>query len=615
MYSGLRIEKIIFLGDVNNSSINFSNPVHFVHGASNTGKSLLVEAIDYMLGKSKLRQVVPQSEKYNEIAMQVTLDGEFFTLFRKWPSDLFEVYRGFVEFKDEAKFYNYFRHKTPTQKIQTINEFYFKNNERPELLTNLYGEKNALTIRLLSRIIISGEEKIISSDSPVIAGDTSENSKNRYVFKYLLTGKDDSKVKTLARGTEFKSEKKGKVEVLEEVVSSLEIDLNFPDESIDSLNQRVEKIDISINEILTHIGHAQEKLSEIVTEKKSVAQHLMSVAERINIISANLSNFETLKKLYSSDIERLSSQEEAAFLLGLGHNGQCEFCGKIPQTVCLDLSNIMNLAEASKAEIVKIKSKHIELEVTSEELKKQLALLTFSSNELQTKLTHLDCEVEKRAPALKLSDNNLMAFRNERASVQADLILHVRVSSFKKRLQETELAASPKQYKSENFYPQADVIDSFCQIYSTILAAINFPGDHKVEFDHKKIDVIIDGVPRDLNGKGVRAILHSVFKVALLQHCRKKNIYHPGIVILDSPLVTYRDPLNSKHGDLDNDEKNLAETKISYYFLNFLYENSELGQFIIIENIDMPESLKDVIGIDTFYGKSAASDQRAGLLS
>lgn len=78
--------------------------------------------------------------------------------------------------------------------------------------------------------------------------------------------------------------------------------------------------------------------------------------------------------------------------------------------------------------------------------------------------------------------------------------------------------------------------------------------------------------------------------------------------------MTYRDPLKSKHGDLEEDEEKLAETKISYHFLNYLHKISRFGQFIIIENIDIPESLRSVIGIDTFYGKNAGQDQRIGLL-
>ncbi|WP_261885350.1 coiled-coil domain-containing protein [Vibrio pomeroyi] len=614
MSLGLRIKEIIFKGNKKKSLVSFDNPVCFVHGASNTGKSLLVEAIDYMLGKGDLRKVLPQSEGYDELAMKVTLDGDDFTLFRRWPSIDFEVYHGHIDSKDNANFLSYYRQTSPTKKIPSINEFYFRNLERPELLRNLYGEKTSLTIRLLSRIIISGEEKIIRTDSPIIVGDSNENSKNKYVFRYLLTGKDDSEVKTLTRGGEFNSERNGRKSVLEDVVDALKLDLNFPDENTESLDNRVQKLEAAISKGLAKLEDSQKSLSGVISEKKSTAETLMKTAERANVIAANLANFDTLKKLYLSDIERLSSQEEAAFLLSVGHYGQCLVCGNTIDTACDDLSNINHLAEASKAEIQKIKSKYHELQDTTKALQYQLDDLESKAVNLKIQLKQIDYEVERCTPVINSNDNQLAELRKERAAIQFDRKLHDRIRSFTKKLQEIELASTPKQYKSEEFLLETDAINGFCKIYSSILSAIKFPGEHHVDFDFQKFDVIIDGTPRDLNGKGVRAILHSVFKISLLIHCRENNIYHPGIVILDSPLVTYRDPLTSKHGELGKDEEQLAKTKISYHFLNYLYQIRHLGQFIIVENIDIPETLRNVIGVETFYGQSATTTQRVGLL-
>lgn len=614
MNLGLRIKKIIFFGKDKSSEIEFTKNVHFVHGASNTGKSLLVEAIDYMLGKSDLRKVLPQSQNYNEIAMQIDLDGKPFTLFRKWPSIDFEVYREHIDSKQESKFYNYYRFKTATKKFNTISDFYFQNLSRPEILSNLYGEKTSFTIRLLSRVLISNEEKIISAKSPIVAGDTNENSKNKYVFKYLLTGKDDSEVKVITRGNEFQSEKRGQIDVLEDVVQSLASGLNFPDEDIDSLDDRRTRLDTSIDELIAAIDGSQEQLLEIVSEKKTISQQLIGAQERLNTINANLENFDILARLYQTDIKRLSSQEEAAFLLRVGHYSQCSFCGKKPESICDDLSDIDILSEASKAEIVKIRFKCSQLSDTATGLERQKEALCSDIDYLEEKLATLDSQAAQRAPSLKLEDSHLSGLRQELASIHSDIMLNEQLNSFRKRLQEAELQSSPKQYKSEEFYPEEEATVSFCEIYSKILTNINFPGEHKVEFDSKKTDVVIDGVPRDLNGKGVRAILHSVFKIALLIHCKKHSLYHPGVVVLDSPLVTYRDPLTSKHGELEGDEENLAGTNLSYHFLNFLHRISHIGQFIIIENIDMPEALRGSIGVETFYGKNATPEQRKGLL-
>ncbi|WP_439148417.1 hypothetical protein [Vibrio sp.] len=149
MNIGLRIGKIIFLGDEHYSNITFDNSVHIVHGASNTGKSLLTEAIDYMFGAEQLKPVLPESGNYNEVAMQITLNGDEFTVFRKWPSLAFEVYHGLVETKKGAKFYSYFKHGTASNDVENISDFYLKGVRGTKVLSNLYGETSSLTIRLI----------------------------------------------------------------------------------------------------------------------------------------------------------------------------------------------------------------------------------------------------------------------------------------------------------------------------------------------------------------------------------------------------------------------------------------------------------------------------------
>ena len=107
------------------------------------------------------------------------------------------------------------------------------------------------------------------------------------------------------------------------------------------------------------------------------------------------------------------------------------------------------------------------------------------------------------------------------------------------------------------------VAHDFSQTVSKVLKAWQFPGDCHVSFDDATHDLKIDGKLRRDNGKGVRAITHAAFKVALLLFCRDKKLPHPGFLILDTPLLTYRDPITSRYGELRTrrrrDPANVAE--------------------------------------------------------
>ena len=611
----IEVKEIRFLGQgLEPSIVKFDRPVYVLNGASNTGKSFLLESIDYMLGSESIDKIY-ESLSYDEISLKILLNNKPFTIYRKFPSATFEIYEGYIDSKNNEHFLSYYKTGKASKNIANINDFFSGEMSLldKEISLNLFAEKGRITIRLLSRVIVTKEEKIISTHSPIEAGDRTENSKNRNVFKFLLTGIDDSEVQTVTRTQDFKSEAKGRTSVLESVIEELTTDLSFPQEPLDSLNEREIKLKQSIDEIAEKIAESQKGLSEVVLRKKGVSKSLMKLNDRLNTLVVNRQNFERLSDIYRADIKRLQSQEEASFLLTVGHDGECALCGNQSELVCNDLIDIDLLSKASIAEIEKIREKEFELDETIVSLDRQRKEVEVNIENLTHSLQELDNKVSDRTRLLNLNDKNVQELRSIRSAISTDVLLCKRIKVFEKKMQELELTTAPKKYGSSEFYPPENTIEDFCTIYSNILKEIKFPGGHNVTFDYKRYDVVIDGNPRHLNGKGVRAILNSIFKIALLKHCREKELFHPGLLILDSPLLTYRDPLKSKYGELDADEEELSKSKLSYRFLNYLDSISDLAQFIVIENIDIPSGLGESVGVETFYGKIDGPGERFGL--
>jgi hypothetical protein len=83
--------------------------------------------------------------------------------------------------------------------------------------------------------------------------------------------------------------------------------------------------------------------------------------------------------------------------------------------------------------------------------------------------------------------------------------------------------------------------------------------------------------------------------------------------MLDTPLLTYREPMSSRHGALADDEAALKATSLAEHFYRHLAGLKAEVQFIVIENSDPPNAIQRLARIETFTGLE--SNGRFGLLA
>jgi hypothetical protein len=126
--------------------------------------------------------------------------------------------------------------------------------------------------------------------------------------------------------------------------------------------------------------------------------------------------------------------------------------------------------------------------------------------------------------------------------------------------------------------------DKFAGIVLSTLKAWHFPEINRVHLETKSRDLVINGKNRTSFGKGLRAITQAAFTVRLLQYCRQFDTPHPGFIVLDSPLLSYREP----EGDGDD----LSDTDLNSHFFEFLAKLQDDRQVLVVENIDPPPDVQ-----------------------
>jgi hypothetical protein len=160
-------------------------------------------------------------------------------------------------------------------------------------------------------------------------------------------------------------------------------------------------------------------------------------------------------------------------------------------------------------------------------------------------------------------------------------------------LAEFGIAAVGKGAELESVRVRSEEAEIFCIEVESLLRAWHFPSFDRVTFSESDQDIIISGRTRASHGKGVRAIAHAAFNLALLQACVKKDMPHPGFVLIDSPLVVYREPDTDESG-FSHDVKNA--------FFRSIADDFRASQVIIFENEDPPSDLGTDVNIIRFTG-------------
>jgi len=91
---GFRLRFLGFFGPQKQpATITFGPGLNVLYGASNAGKSFIVEAIDFMLGGGQPLRDIPERVGYDRVLLGIeTLDGQTFTVWRSMEGGGFKLY-------------------------------------------------------------------------------------------------------------------------------------------------------------------------------------------------------------------------------------------------------------------------------------------------------------------------------------------------------------------------------------------------------------------------------------------------------------------------------------------------------------------------------------------
>jgi hypothetical protein len=615
--TGIVLRRLTFTGQhAEPAELTFARALYILYGASNTGKSFALKSLDFMLGSSTPLPNTTERQPYDRAWLTVDLPKYGTATFRRaLAGGPFELLTGDVQVANGRNTPQLSARHDPSN-TNNLSQFLLEELGLGgrEIVTDANGKKRSLSFRDLSRYCIVDETAIQSENSPAISGQFPLGTAERSVFRLLITGTDDSAVVPVIDPRTFRAATTGKLEVLDEMIAVIDEDLTADYQDPGHLPDQHRRLEETWQAAQSELEAARGSIRNLLSSKWDTANTITRLKHRGEEIEINVGRFEQLRDVYQSDMQRLEAIEEAGFLLSLGGDRDCPLCGASPehQKSVHGIDEIERARSAAGAEITKIRQQSEELSTTLQDLDLEAAEIEKQLDLAEADLTALEEQLQNLAPAADTARQRVNEILSVRDQVQRGLsLIQQRADLVDRREQLTGLRPPTKAEKPHLEVPTS-ALHEFTQTVSTILTEWHFLGDRHVSFDEATFDLRIDGKLRKDNGKGVRAVTHAAFKVALLLFCHDRNLPHPGFLVLDTPLLTYRDPIRSKEGPLSADEQALRNTSLKDFFFEHLSRNSDKGQFLVIENVDLPPGIERMAQIETFTGDSASG--RTGLL-
>lgn len=603
---GLRLRHLTFVGQrKETATISFGPGLNVIFGDSEMGKSFIGEAIDFMLGGKGPLSDIPERVGYDRALLGIeTLDGQTFTLVRSTEGGAFRVFDGLHVHAVPDSGGTELADQHNERREDNLSTFLLSkiNLSHKRVRRNKRGDTQSLTMRSLVRLLIVNEEEIIQKRSPLSDGNYAADPANTAIFKLLLTGTDDSALVGGATRSPEEQSRGAQLDLLEQLVRDYQAQVRELAGPPAELEEQLEKLDNTMTLRGEQLVVSETEYRGLSVRRRELLKRIEEGRNRLTEITNLLDRFTLLDAHYRSDAARLLAIEEAGSLFVALGPAACPLCGASPEHHRLSDDcdgNIDVVVGAARAEIKKIELRQTELTETISTLRKEATAFERRLPQIEQQMSALSGQIQQIvAPNLRELRSTYGQLADKRSGVREALGLHRTLKDLEDRKAKLEGEADIGG-ASANL---ADVdlsittVDKFAALILRLLKDWHFPNVERVHFDLRARDLIINGKNRTSFGKGLRAITQAAFTIGLLEFCRQNETPHPGFVILDSPLLSYREP----EGEADD----LRGTDLNARFFDFLTRLPDDRQVIIIENTDPPADVQALPQTKKFSGKS-----------
>jgi hypothetical protein len=491
------IEKLIISGTGKTDSIiEFSNGLNIICGPSDTGKSYIINCIDYLFGSDETP--IDAATGYDCINLIIKTSNGSLKLSRKIDTNKVEV-------SSTDNSINSGTYKLTGKYEKTLNSIWFRLigiNECYSIIKNEHFVKQTLTWRTFIHMFLLFENRIIDKKSIMLPTTGFADTAAITSLLFLANGNDFGDMMPQEEKNIKEAKKKAVVAYINNELSKFAERKGQLIETL-KLNGSVD-LDEEISSLVDEISLKETAITAAINRNQQLLKELTNTNEHLSECNTLFNRYQELKSQYTSDVQRLSFIVDGEANKEIDYNSRCPFCdgNLVPKST-------PNYIEASKAEFKKIilQLKDLERAITAinnERLSLEQVATNLSnekqdienlvSTELRPQIAELQHKLSQYR-AVVATQNEIDIIKQFSTDKMADL---VEIESE----EESTLKFKPKEHLERGIL---DIIDEYL---NELLELCKFENFTSVRFDRGDMDIVVNGKKKKLYGKGYRAFLN-----------------------------------------------------------------------------------------------------------
>lgn len=567
------------------AEIIFRRQGTLVRGPSDTGKSYIRDCLWYLLGGDKIPKEIPEGKGYDSLYLEFKAAEDLYTVKRSLYGGGIEIFLG---------------------GIQDVTAETALPDEIGQLLVGLSGGKDKLLLRSLSKRgpmtggdlrhwCLLSQPAMISEEATT--GTPTEKTQRKAAFAVFLTGQDDASL-VLAQTKDEKIKLSTLLATIERDLERVKSDL--PKTIIRSeVQNALSKVDGTLDILSKQQIERSSQLRIIRESLNEISSALKEAESKLSQSLLMASRFTLLDEKYVNDLERLRAVGDGIAVFETISSQPCLLCGT-PVEEQVDVAMIASDAAAKQRIAMEAEAKKIESlrsGLTDAIYRENQSVLRFSSEidglkdefdniSMQEKNDLHNSQVEFSADPKKLAE--------ARTEYSAQIKLFEEIDRLNIEQGRIEELLPTQKIKSPKRHTDIDAL-KVGEITKDLLNSWGFTDLKTVELVAENCDINVDGRPRLTYGAGKRAIFLSAVTVALMQYAMEREYPHLGLVVLDSPIKSYSDPVI-------NSDVTVSPSVVRDSFYSWLANWNGLGQVVVLENEPIKEDVSELLLPTVFTG-------------